>query len=108
MIRRPPRSTLFPYTTLFRSAAYPPRLGAIHRVLPGLPPDRAAELAKAAFTVQDLPADLSLDDALLQLAAAGREGPAFLLAGSPPFRLLSHPDPVQLAASMPAGTSLPC
>src|SRR3989442_6833744 len=23
MIRRPPRSTLFPYTTLFRSAAYP-------------------------------------------------------------------------------------
>src|SRR3712207_6981282 len=25
MIRRPPRSTLFPYTTLFRSAAVPPR-----------------------------------------------------------------------------------
>src|SRR5437588_8163804 len=24
MIRRPPRSTLFPYTTLFRSAAWPP------------------------------------------------------------------------------------
>src|SRR5256885_16903440 len=24
MIRRPPRSTLFPYTTLFRSAPYPP------------------------------------------------------------------------------------
>src|SRR6478736_8304553 len=24
MIRRPPRSTLFPYTTLFRSAASPP------------------------------------------------------------------------------------
>jgi hypothetical protein len=92
---------------LVDSAAYPPRLGAIHRVLPGLPPDRAAELAKAAFTVHDLPAGLSLDDALLQLAAAGREGPAFLLAGSPVFRLLSHPDPVQLAASMPAGTSLP-
>src|SRR3712207_8066441 len=38
MIRRPPRSTLFPYTTLFRSArrrlAVPPRrraLGARHR-----------------------------------------------------------------------------
>src|SRR5215211_9374722 len=28
MIRRPPRSTLFPYTTLFRSPAQPPRLGA--------------------------------------------------------------------------------
>src|SRR3989449_5020707 len=24
MIRRPPRSTLFPYTTLFRSVLYPP------------------------------------------------------------------------------------
>ena len=92
---------------LVDSAAYPPRLGAIHRVLPGLPPDRAAELAKAAFTVQDLPAGLSLDDALQRLAAAGQEGPAFLLAGGPVFRLLSHPDPVQLAASMPAGASAP-
>src|SRR3712207_8498737 len=26
MIRRPPRSTLFPYTTLFRSLQLPPRL----------------------------------------------------------------------------------
>ena len=92
---------------LVDSAAYPPRLGAIHRVLPGLPPDRAAELAKAAFTVQDLPAGLSLDDALQRLAAAGQDGPAFLLAGGPVFRLLSHPDLVQLAASMPAGASAP-
>ena len=92
---------------LVDSAAYPPRLGAIHRVLPSLPPNRAAELAKAAFTVQDLPAGLSLDDALQRLAAAGQEGPAFLLAGGPVFRLLSHPDLVQLAASMPPGTSAP-
>ena len=92
---------------LVDSAAYPPRLGAIHRVLPGLPPDRAAELAKAAFTVEDLPAGLSLDDALQRLAAAGPEGPAFLLAGGPVFRLLTHPDPVQLAASMPVGASAP-
>ena len=92
---------------LVDSAAYPPRLGAIHRVLPGLAPDRAAELAKAAFTVQDLPAGLSLDDALQRLAAAGPEGPAFLLAGGPVFRLLTHPDPVQLAASMPTGASAP-
>ena len=92
---------------LVDSAAYPPRLGAIHRVLPSFPPDRAAELAKAAFTVQDLPAGLSLDDALQRLAAAGQESPAFLLAGGPVFRLLSHPDLVQLAASMPPGTSAP-
>src|SRR5258708_22213623 len=32
MIRRPPRSTLFPYTTLFRSlACEPPRAGALER-----------------------------------------------------------------------------
>src|SRR5256886_6841163 len=36
MIRRPPRSTLFPYTTLFRSAA----LHAIHMIqVIGPPPD---------------------------------------------------------------------
>src|SRR5438094_7186825 len=36
MIRRPPRSTLFPYTTLFRSAggACRPRLGTADRALP--------------------------------------------------------------------------
>jgi uncharacterized protein (DUF1015 family) len=92
---------------LVDSAAYPPRLGAIHRVLPGLPPDRAAELAKAAFTVQDLRPGLPLADALDRLAAAGREGPAFLLAGGLVFRLLSQPDPVLLAASMPPGVSAP-
>src|SRR3712207_8833921 len=31
MIRRPPRSTLFPYTTLFRSRAPVPDLGRAHR-----------------------------------------------------------------------------
>jgi uncharacterized protein (DUF1015 family) len=90
---------------LVDSEQYPPRLGAIHRVLPGLSPERAAELAKAAFTVQDLPADLSLEEAQEQLAAAGAEGTAFLLAGAPGFRLLTHPDPVQVAASMPTGVS---
>src|SRR5256886_7908385 len=49
MIRRPPRSTLFPYTTLFRSCG---RVGTRHlgdrrgesRILrrPGLPPQRGA------------------------------------------------------------------
>jgi uncharacterized protein (DUF1015 family) len=96
---------------LVDSDAYPPRLGAIHRVLPGLPPERAAELAKAAFTVQELPVGCGLDAALGWLAAAGREGTAFLLAGgsagAPGFWLLSQPDPVQVAASMPAGASAP-
>src|SRR5256885_3806844 len=33
MIRRPPRSTLFPYTTLFRSGSCAPRLGRDHPAL---------------------------------------------------------------------------
>src|SRR3712207_7109344 len=40
MIRRPPRSTLFPYTTLFRSTGYPTRLidnGARHPRVPRMP-----------------------------------------------------------------------
>src|SRR2546422_4969352 len=38
MIRRPPRSTLFPYTTLFRSHARPVAVGL--RVEPSHPHDR--------------------------------------------------------------------
>src|SRR2546429_6365251 len=39
MIRRPPRSTLFPYTTLFRSslAAHRPSLFLVERLLPSEP-----------------------------------------------------------------------
>src|SRR5258708_26024296 len=37
MIRRPPRSTLFPYTTLFRSKTHPGRLNPIHRHLINTP-----------------------------------------------------------------------
>jgi uncharacterized protein (DUF1015 family) len=90
------------------SDAYPPRVGAIHRVLPGLRPEHAAELAKGAFSVQELPAGFGLADAQECLAEAGTAGTAFLLAGGGPnvaFRLLSQPDPVQVAASMPLGSS---
>src|SRR2546430_9286865 len=39
MIRRPPRSTLFPYTTLFRSHGVPQRAGALLGVsVPAVPP----------------------------------------------------------------------
>src|SRR2546422_4244341 len=54
MIRRPPRSTLFPYTTLFRSphrvggaldARAPPHPGT---VCPGTPPRRASAIGLPA------------------------------------------------------------
>src|SRR2546430_13419601 len=47
MIRRPPRSTLFPYTTLFRSAVRADRGGGV--VAPG--DDRHAESPAAAVEV---------------------------------------------------------
>src|SRR2546430_11562154 len=37
MIRRPPRSTLFPYTTLFRSRVFRPRLEDLQLVPRGRP-----------------------------------------------------------------------
>src|SRR2546430_4283624 len=42
MIRRPPRSTLFPYTTLFRSATWPPPPAA--RLAPREDSSRVARL----------------------------------------------------------------
>src|SRR2546422_9159842 len=58
MIRRPPRSTLFPYTTLFRSlrAEVPAKLGAVvDRLLRKAPPERfqtADDLARVAGEVR--------------------------------------------------------
>src|SRR5258708_14362070 len=53
MIRRPPRSTLFPYTTLFRSTfgAYPPGLHGLAAdvaLLSGMAPHRAVFLVSLA------------------------------------------------------------
>src|SRR3712207_7241612 len=48
MIRRPPRSTLFPYTTLFRSL---PEQVVVVGVVPGQPPGGPGEEG----VVQDLP-----------------------------------------------------
>src|SRR2546427_8527902 len=38
MIRRPPRSTLFPYTTLFRSSLYPNLRGFVDMITEALDP----------------------------------------------------------------------
>src|SRR5207253_8631117 len=42
MIRRPPRSTLFPYTTLFRSTMSPLRSSGSRKVLSGFTPMAAS------------------------------------------------------------------
>jgi uncharacterized protein (DUF1015 family) len=91
---------------LVDASAYPPDIGAIHRVIPRLTPDAAAELAKAAFTVRRLPGGTpELPAALDELAAESERGPALLIAGGGAVWLLTDPDQVQVDAAMPPGHS---
>jgi uncharacterized protein (DUF1015 family) len=88
---------------LVDASAYPPDVGAIHRVIPGLAPAAAAELAKAAFTVRK---PRGAQPAVIEeLAAESERGPAFLIAGGGDLRLLTDPDPVQVDAAIPEGHS---
>src|SRR2546430_4279199 len=70
MIRRPPRSTLFPYTTLFRSALAAWR--------PGVSPRREAAFLPSRVLLQDFTGvpvivDLAaIRDAVAQLGGASR------------------------------------
>ncbi|TDD74773.1 DUF1015 family protein [Actinomadura rubrisoli] len=81
---------------LVDSTRYPPHLGAIHRVLPGLRPDVAVERARGVFRVTEPD-----DEAAALRALAEAPGPAFLLGGGDRPRLLTHPDPARLARAMP-------
>src|SRR3712207_7335116 len=51
MIRRPPRSTLFPYTTLFRSAPPPPELVTLLEALRDNPTETGRFLGTVTGTV---------------------------------------------------------
>ncbi|HEU5157144.1 MAG TPA: DUF1015 domain-containing protein [Streptosporangiaceae bacterium] len=86
---------------LVDSAHYPPRLGAIHRVLPDLPLAVAVERAKSAFRVTEVsgPLPTALD------ALEGGADPAFLVGDAARMYLLTDPDPVALARAMPSGRS---
>src|SRR3712207_7130385 len=63
MIRRPPRSTLFPYTTLFRSL-YPAALGVL--VL-----SKAHNVLRAAVVPRVLPGAMSLTSANARTSVFG-------------------------------------
>src|SRR5258708_39563122 len=78
MIRRPPRSTLFPYTTLFRSAAGASKLGKIYTFLgvkggvgtTTLAVNFAGVLAQRKKNTVLLDLDWTSNDAAMQLGAA--------------------------------------
>src|SRR2546427_10160259 len=54
MIRRPPRSTLFPYTTLFRSTVSESEVGRRYLVKAGLPEGAVVALPAGASTFASL------------------------------------------------------
>ncbi|MEV4073936.1 DUF1015 domain-containing protein [Nonomuraea fuscirosea] len=86
----------FGLALLVDSAAYPPDLKAIHRVIPGLPLSEATERARSFWQVRyydDLASGLAALDSVPE--------PAFLLVGEGGSRLLTDPDPVRLARAMP-------
>src|SRR3712207_8151688 len=70
MIRRPPRSTLFPYTTLFRSST-PDEQGRIHAITP-----ESAGWTYVGFEVYQLKSGQSLKQ-----ATGDREACIVLLSG---------------------------
>jgi uncharacterized protein (DUF1015 family) len=88
---------------LVDSTAYPPHLGAIHRVITGFVPEVAARLAASAFTVQELPAGTGdVPAALGALEDACKRDPvAFLLTGHGRAYLLTSPDDAQVNAAVP-------
>jgi uncharacterized protein (DUF1015 family) len=87
---------------LVDSTAYPPLLGAIHRVVTGLVPETAARLAASAFCMRELPGGAGGERAALaELNQACSRGVAFLLAGNSKIWLLTDPDPAQLQAAVP-------
>jgi len=86
---------------LVDAQAFPPHIGAIHRVIDGLSAPDAAERAKAAFTVRPLPAGGADDAAAMLDLLREADGVAFVVAGSGEAYLLTDPDPVQAEAAMP-------
>jgi uncharacterized protein (DUF1015 family) len=87
---------------LVDSGAYPPQLGAIHRVIEGLVPESAAKLAQTAFRVRELPGgSADVAGALAALAEACTNGVAFLLTGDERAYLLTDPDPGLLRSAVP-------
>src|SRR3989442_4655594 len=67
MIRRPPRSTLFPYTTLFRSI-HDVALGSPRGPLPGAVSVKAKRLVY--LQIQEYLRDMGIDQALFTAAVA--------------------------------------
>src|SRR3712207_8832570 len=99
MIRRPPRSTLFPYTTLFRSGRGGDRLrpgaGAVagRHGLPDVPPAGAADHARVSARGHDEPDLLDRKSTRLNSSHANISYAVFCLKKKKRFSLNPTPQP---------------
>jgi uncharacterized protein (DUF1015 family) len=88
---------------LVDGSAFGPQVHAIHRAVPGLPLDRAVELASTGFTTMEVSGGLTAAED--QLAKAGVDGVAFVISDGDRAYLLTDPDPDKLAAALPTERS---
>ncbi|MDA2808103.1 DUF1015 domain-containing protein [Nocardiopsis suaedae] len=86
---------------LVDSEASPPRLGPIHRVLPGLDPRAAAEAVRAHARVRELPGGTGPAGAARLLAEAARSGPALAVGDGRGFALIDQVSPEAMRAAAP-------
>jgi uncharacterized protein (DUF1015 family) len=88
---------------LVDGSAFGPQVHAIHRAVPGLPAERAIELASTGFEVTEVAGGLRAAQDLLP--KAGVDGVAFVVTDGARAWLLTNPDPDKLAAALPAERS---
>src|SRR5260221_13904532 len=110
MIRRPPRSTLFPYTTLFRSQPFLDRLG--HATGETINLDVASrgmveQIAQVDSTYLIGGTNWVGLSGPLHCAALGKGLLAFGAAALPPRRLLPRPGPAPPRPAAPAAGPAP-
>src|SRR3989475_11111919 len=96
MIRRPPRSTLFPYTTLFRSHQADPARG---QVVPEMDPERRVDARPIEHAVPDHGVRAERD--LLGRLKRELHGAGEVEPGEPPGHLEPHRDASVAAAGAP-------
>ncbi|MFF0750413.1 DUF1015 family protein [Streptomyces sp. NPDC004267] len=87
---------------LVDSAVYPPRLRAIHRVLPGLPFPEAVERAKSVCRVQETPREF--ESALRVLESTTGDGISFLISDGDRHFLMQDVDRLAIERAMSGAT----
>src|SRR5256886_17515801 len=107
MIRRPPRSTLFPYTTLFRSEQA--ELGHLPDVVPR---EAALEIVRPRARPDHLVREVAHHGADLMVVVAEVEavlhGGNIAAPGVSPHPVVPNPAPMQLIDRSTAGSATSC